>query len=33
MMIPIVFLDSEWKVETIGGNSSAGLSKLLAKYQ
>ena len=32
-MIPILFLDSEWKIETIGGNFSAGLSKLHAKCQ
>ena len=33
MMIPIMFLDSEWKIETFGKNSLAGLSKLHAKYQ
>ena len=33
MVIPIMFLDSEWKIETFGENSSAGLSKQLAKYQ
>ena len=26
MMIPIMFLDSEWKIETFGKNSLAGLS-------
>ena len=31
MVIPIMFLDSEWKIETFGGNISAGLLKLHAK--
>ena len=33
MVIPIMFLDSEWKIETFGENISRGLSKLHAKYQ